>query len=150
MGNQRPKVLLLCTSNACRSQMAEGWARYMHTGVFDAYSAGVVPHGVDPRAITVMAEAGIDMTAHTSKSVDDLLDVPFDYVVTVCDSAAEVCPVFPGTVRVVHHGFQDPPRRAANAATEEEALQHYRRVRDEIRDFVTTLPDILYQQTGAT
>ena len=135
------KILFLCTGNACRSQMSEGWARHLKGDDIEAYSAGVAPHGVDPRAIKVMAEAGVDISGHTSKHVDELADVDLDIVVTVCDNAAESCPVFPGDVRKVHRGFDDPPRLAKNAASEEEALQHYRRVRDEIRAFIETLPE---------
>jgi arsenate reductase len=143
MPNARINVLFLCTGNACRSQMCEGWARYLKGSRIEAWSAGVAPHGLDPRAVQVMAEAGVDISAHTSKHVDTLLHLPFDYVVTVCDSAAERCPVFPGKAGKVHHSFQDPPALARGAQTEGEALEHYRRVRDEIRAFVETLPEAL-------
>lgn len=142
---EKLKVLFLCTGNACRSQMSEGWARQLKGDRIEAYSAGVAPHGVDPRAVQVMAEAGVDISGHTSKHLDALRDVPFDYVVTVCDNAAESCPIFPGRVKKVHHSFQDPPRLAREAKTEEEALAHYRRVRDEIRAFIETLPEALRQ-----
>jgi arsenate reductase len=132
----RMKVLFLCTGNACRSQMAEDWARALKGDVIDAYSAGVEPHGMNPRAVQAMAEAGVDISGHHSKHVDELRDVAFDYVVTVCDHAHESCPLFPGKTKVVHFGFEDPPRLAKDAETEEEAMAHYRRVRDEIRDFV--------------
>lgn len=135
------RILFLCTGNACRSQMAEGWARHLYGDDMEAWSAGVAPHGVDPRAIAVMAEAGLDISQHRSKHVDSLLDIPFDLVVTVCDSAAEACPVFPGKVRVLHHGFEDPPRLAQAARSEQEILSHYRRVRDEIRGFIECLPE---------
>lgn len=137
------KVLFLCTGNACRSQMSEGWARQLKGDLIEAYSAGVAPHGVDPRAVRVMAEAGVDISGHHSKHLDELREIPFDYVVTVCDNAAESCPVFPGKTRKLHHSFQDPPRLARDAATEEQALAHYRRVRDEIRAFIETLPAAL-------
>lgn len=140
---ERLKVLFLCTGNACRSQMSEGWARHLHPDRLDACSAGVSPHGVDPRAVRVMAEAGVDISGHRSKHVDELLDVGLDYVVTVCDHAAESCPIFPGRVARLHQSFQDPPRLAREAASEEEALEHYRRVRDEIRDFIQALPERL-------
>lgn len=140
---QKLKVLFLCTGNACRSQMCEGWARHLKHDVIEAYSAGVAPHGVDPRAVQVMQEAGVDLSGHASKHLESLLDVPFDYVVTVCDHAAESCPIFPGRVKKLHHSFQDPPRLAKEAATEEEALGHYRRVRDEIRSFIEKLPEAL-------
>jgi arsenate reductase len=130
------KVLFLCTGNACRSQMAEGWARSLHGDRIEPYSAGIAPTRVDPRAILVMREAGVDLSAHRSKHVRELLDVDFDTVVTVCENANEKCPVFPGHMKRLHVGFEDPPRLAATAATEDEALGHYRRVRDEIRAFV--------------
>lgn len=132
-------VLFLCTGNACRSQMAEGWARHLRAGDFRAHSAGVAPHGVDPRAVRVMAEAGVDLSGHRSKHVDELLSTPLDLVVTVCDSAAEACPVFPRPVPRLHRSFEDPPALARDAADEESALVHYRRIRDEIRAFVETL-----------
>jgi arsenate reductase (thioredoxin) len=134
------RLLFLCTGNSCRSQMAEGWARALKGDVIEAYSAGIETHGLNPNAVRVMAEAGVDISAHRSRCVDELLDVPFDWVVTVCGHAHETCPVFPGNARVVHVGFDDPPKLAQDTATEEEALGHYRRVRDEIRAFVETLP----------
>ena len=140
------RVLFLCTGNSCRSQMAEGWARALKRDVIDAYSAGVQPHGINPLAVQVMAEAGVDITGHSSKHVNDLRDVPFDYVVTVCDHAHETCPVFSGKTRIVHVGFDDPPSLAALSKTEAEALGHYRRVRDEIRAFVQTLPEGLRRE----
>jgi arsenate reductase len=137
------KVMFLCTGNSCRSQMAEGWARFLKGDVIDAYSAGVQPHGMNERAVRVMAEAGVDIASQRSKHVDEVAHVPFDYVVTVCGHANETCPVFSGKTKVVHVGFDDPPRLALEAATEDEALSHYRRVRDEIRAFVERLPDEL-------
>jgi arsenate reductase (thioredoxin) len=141
MPSTRPKVLFLCTGNACRSQMAEGFARALRPDILDAYSAGTNPHGLNPLAVRAMAEVGIDISRHTSKRPHDL-GVAFDLVVTVCDSAHESCPVFPGA-RVVHVGFEDPPRLAKDAATDDEAMPHYRRVRDQIRVFIQTLPDAL-------
>ena len=137
------KVLFLCTGNSCRSQMAEGWARKLKGEAIESYSAGVETHGLNPRAVQVMAEAGVDITGHRSKHVRELSGGALDYVVTVCGNAQESCPVFPGKTKVVHVGFDDPPRLAKEAATEEEALGHYRRVRDEIRKFVETLPESL-------
>src|SRR4051812_3837407 len=122
------KVLFLCTGNSCRSQMAEGWARHLKADSIDAYSAGVEPHGMNASAVQVMGEAGVDITGQRSKHVDELKDVPFDYVVTVCDHAYESCPLFPGKTKVVHVGFDDPPRLAKTARTPAEALGHYRRV----------------------
>ena len=135
----KPRVLFLCTGNSCRSQMAEGWAKHLRAGDFDAWSAGVETHGLNPNAVAVMREAGVDISGHESTLVDDLLPVGFDLVVTVCDNARESCPIFPGDARVVHHSFDDPPYLARDAVTEEEALGHYRRVRDEIRAFVANL-----------
>jgi len=134
------KILFLCTGNSCRSQMAEGWARALKGDAIEAYSAGIETHGLNPNAVKVMAEAGVDISGHRSKHLDELKDVAFDYVITVCDNAHESCPLFPGKTRVVHVGFDDPPRLAKTAKTEEEALEHYRRVRDEIRAFVEELP----------
>jgi len=133
------KVLFLCTGNSCRSQMAEGWARHLQGDRIDAYSAGIKTHGLNPNAVKVMAEAGVDISGQRSKLVDELVGVPLDYVVTVCDHAHESCPLFPGKTKVVHVGFDDPPRLAKTAKTEEEALGHYRRVRDEIRAFVADI-----------
>lgn len=138
--NKKVKILFLCTGNSCRSQMAEGWARHLKGGVIEPFSAGIKTHGLNPLAVKVMAEAGVDISAQRSKNVAELSDTQFDYVITVCDSAHESCPLFPGKTKVVHVGFDDPPRLATDAKTEEEALAHYRRVRDEIRAFVETLP----------
>jgi arsenate reductase len=140
---QKTNVLFLCTGNSCRSQMAEGWTRHLKGDVINVYSAGIETHGLNPHAVKVMAEAGVDISGHRSKHVKELMDIPFDYVITVCGHAQENCPVFPGRAVVVHHGFDDPPKLAANAQTEEEALAHYRRVRDEIRAYVETLPEAL-------
>jgi arsenate reductase len=146
---ERIKVLFLCTGNSCRSQMAEGWARKLKGDVIEAYSAGIETHGMNPSAVKVMAEAGVDITPQRSKHVNEVKDVGLDYVVTVCAHANESCPVFPGKAKVVHVGFEDPPRLARTARTEEEALEHYRRVRDEIRKFIETLPAALTVDEGA-
>jgi arsenate reductase len=130
------RVLFLCTGNSCRSQMAEGWAKKLHPGVMEAYSAGTNPGSVDPRAIKVMAEAGVDISAHRSKNAAEFKDLAFDLVVTVCDKAREACPVWFGKARKLHKSFEDPPFLARDAKTEEEALAYYRRVRDEIKEFV--------------
>lgn len=142
---EKLKVLFLCTGNSCRSQMAEGWVRALKGNALDAYSAGIETHGLNANAVKVMAEAGVDISGHRSKNVKELMDIDFDYVVTVCGHAHETCPMFPGKAKVVHVGFDDPPKLAADAKTEEEALGHYRRVRDEIRAFVETLPGSLTQ-----
>jgi len=142
------KVLFLCTGNSCRSQMAEGWARQLKGDVIEAYSAGVEPHGMNALAVKAMAEAGVDISGHKSKHVETLAHIRFDYVVTVCGHAAETCPMFTGPTQVVHVGFDDPPALAKHAATSEEALAHYTRVRDEIRDWVGTLPESLPKKAG--
>ena len=137
------KVLFLCTGNSCRSQMAEGWTRHLKGDTIEAYSAGIEKHGLDSRAVLVMAEAGVDISSHYSKTIDELGDLEFDYVITVCDEARESCPLFSGSARVIHVGFEDPPALAKNVADEEGKLAHYRRVRDEIKAFVDSLPDSL-------
>ena len=138
------KVLFLCTGNSCRSQMAEAWARHFKSDVLEPYSAGVEPHGLNPNVHEVMAEAGVDTSGERSKLVDELKEIAFDYVVTVCDHAHESCPVFLGSPHVVHVGFDDPPRLAKGAKTRQEELANYRRVRDEIKVFVEQLPDKLH------
>jgi arsenate reductase len=142
----KPRVLFLCTGNSCRSQMAEGWARALRAESIEPYSAGTKPHGLNPLAIRAMAEAGIDISRHTSKRPEDI-GVPFDFVITVCDSAHESCPIFPAATRILHVGFDDPPRLAASATTDDEAMPHYRRVRDEIRAFIESLPAALHSST---
>jgi len=142
-GAKKMRVLFLCTGNSCRSQMAEGWARALKVDSLEPYSAGIEKHGLNPRAVAVMREAGVDITAQQSKTVDELPTDGLDVVATVCGHADEFCPTFPQRVRVVHVPFDDPPKLAADAASEEEALGHYRRVRDEIRQFVAGLPDSL-------
>jgi len=139
----RLKVLFLCTGNSCRSQMAEGWARQLKGDVIEAYSAGIETNGLNPNAVKVMDEAGVDISGQKSKLLSELSRVQFDYVVAVCGHAHESCPMFPGGSRVVHVGFDDPPELARQAGSEQEALDQYRRVRDEIRDYVKTLPDSL-------
>jgi len=135
------KILFLCTGNSCRSQMAEGWAHALKSNELEAYSAGIETHGLNPNAVKVMAEAGVDISQHKSENVADLLHIPFDYVITVCGHANEHCPLFPGKAKVVHVGFDDPPKLAAQVTGEEEKLNCYRRVRDEIKAFVETLPE---------
>lgn len=140
---EKLKVLFLCTGNSCRSQMAEGWARTLRSDILEAYSAGIETHGLNSDAVKVMAEAGVDISTHRSKNVNELMHIPFDYVVTVCGHAHETCPLFPGKARIVHVGFDDPPKLAQGAAMEEDRLAPYRRVRDEIRQFVSSLPGSL-------
>lgn len=141
--NSRLKVLFLCTGNSCRSQMAEGFARALKGGQIEAYSAGTVPQGLNPLAVKAMAECGIDIGSHKSKSVDELQNVVFDYVVIVCEHAKQSCPAWLGAGKQVHHSFDDPPRLALTATTETEAFDAYRRVRDEIKTFIQTIPQSL-------
>ncbi|MFN9199468.1 MAG: arsenate reductase ArsC [Planctomycetaceae bacterium] len=144
MSSRKPRVLFLCTGNSCRSQMAEGWARHLLGDQIEPCSAGIEAHGMNPNAVQVMREAGVDITGQSSKLVGTLLADPLDLVITVCGHADENCPAWPAGTRVVHVGFDDPPKLAKNAATPEEGLAHYRRVRDEIRAFVATrLPTLL-------
>jgi arsenate reductase (thioredoxin) len=144
--NQKLKILFLCTGNSCRSQMAEGWARALKDNEIEAYSAGVDPHGINPRAVRAMREAGVDISSHHSKHTDELQHVAFDYVVTVCDHAHESCPIYSGKTKVVHVGFDDPPALAKDARTDDEAMPHYRRVRDEIKAFIQRLPQSLERE----
>lgn len=137
-------ILFLCTGNSCRSQMAEGWTRHLKGDHLTAYSAGVETHGLNPRAVQVMAEAGVDISGHSSQHIDEFKEVKLDVIVTVCDHARETCPWFPTEGKVIHHSFDDPPRiakeLAAQGAGEEEQLEVYRRVCDDIRRFVEGLP----------
>jgi len=137
------RVLFLCTGNSCRSQMAEGWARALKGDVVEPYSAGIEKHGMNPHAVRVMAEAGVDISKQYSKTPADLGPEQFDYVVTVCGDANENCPVFPGNAKVVHVGFEDPPKLTQHLADGEEKLAVYRRVRDQIRAFVERMPEAL-------
>ena len=137
----RLKILFLCTGNSCRSQMAEGWAKKLKSDVIEPYSAGIEKHGLNSRAVDVMHESGVDISSQRSKTADELGSVKFDCVVTVCGHAGENCPTFFGAPRVIHVGFDDPPRLAKLAMSEAEATGHYRRVRDEIRAFILTLPE---------
>ena len=120
--------------------MAEGWARTLRGDQIEPHSAGITATGLDPRAVLVMREVGVDISAQRSKTLADLGEASLDLVVTVCDNARATCPVLPGAKRTVHAGFDDPPHLARNAKSEAEALRHYRRVRDEIRAFVEALP----------
>lgn len=139
------QLLFLCTGNSCRSQMAEGWTHTLHGDAIQAYSAGIETHGLNPRAVEVMKEAGVDIASQASQHVEEFKHIDFDYVVTVCDHAREQCPVFPGSVKQKHMAFDDPPQLAKEAKTEEEELAIYRRVRDEIKSFVESLPGALEQ-----
>ncbi len=141
--SEKTNILFLCTGNSCRSQMAEAWTNYLRGDQFMAYSAGVEPKEIDPRAVKAMAEAGVDISAQSSKDIDSLGDMEFDYVVTLCDNAKESCPFFPARTRLIHKGFDDPPKLALDTDDVEEAMSHYRRVRDEIKAFVEELPEAL-------
>jgi arsenate reductase len=138
---RKKKILFLCTGNSCRSQMAEAWTRYLRNDYYEAYSAGITPKGLDPRAVKVMAEIGIDISFQKSKDIDSLGPIEFDYVITLCDNARESCPYYPAKTQLIHRGFDDPPSLAQDAKSEEDAMEHYRRVRDEIRAFVMELPE---------
>ena len=140
---EKRKVLFLCTGNSCRSQMAEGWCRHLNGDIMEAYSAGIETHGLNPYAVKVMAEAGVDISGHTSKLLTALDGIEFDYVITLCGHANETCPFFPGKTKVIHMGFDDPPQLAKTAATEEEKLNCYRRVRDQIKKAIEGLPSQL-------
>jgi arsenate reductase len=132
----RMNILVLCTGNSCRSQIAEGWLRHGATEHDTVYSAGVNPHGVNPRAVAIMKEAGIDISGQTSNHVDEYLDTEIDVVLTVCDNAKEHCPAFPKKVKTIHHAFDDP---SFTVGTEEEIMSEFRRVRDEIRTYAEKL-----------
>jgi len=137
------KILFLCTGNSCRSQMAEGWTRHLKSDNIEPYSAGIETHGLNPLAVKVMAEAGVDIAGYRSKHLNEVRDITFDYVITMCDAANESCPFFPGKTVRIHKSFDDPPKLAKPARTEEEALAYYRRVRDEIRAFIEGMPENL-------
>ncbi len=144
----RPNILFLCTGNSCRSQMAEGWVRTLHGDRYQVYSAGIEAHGLNPNAVAVMQEAGVDITGQKSQKLEELADVQLDVVITVCGHADENCPVLTADCQKMHVPFDDPPALARDAANEEEALGHYRRVRDEIRDFAERLPEVLGGLSG--
>ena len=141
--SRKTKILFLCTGNSCRSQMAEGFARTLKGGTIDASSAGIERHGLNPFAVRAMAEAGVDISSHKSKTLEELPSLDFDYVVTVCGHAHESCPLFPAKAKVVHVGFGDPPELARDERDDEGRMAHYRRVRDEIRAFIESLPEAL-------
>ena len=143
-------LLFLCTGNSCRSQMAEGWVHALKSEEIKVYSAGVETHGLNPNAVKVMQEAGVDISQQKSQHLDEFKDTPLDVVVTVCDHAHETCPWFPKDCKVVHVGFEDPPRLAKalaeEGASEEAQLEVYRKVRDDIKSFVEGLPDTLNKE----
>jgi arsenate reductase len=145
----KKRIVYLCTGNSCRSQMAEAWTNKLKGDLLKAYSAGVEPKKLDPRAVKAMAEAGIDISAQKSKDIDSLGDREFDYVVTLCDHARKSCPFFPAKTSLIHRGFDDPPKITENTDDEEDAMFHYRRVRDETRAFVERLPESLGEDEEA-
>jgi arsenate reductase len=138
----KKKILFLCTGNSCRSQMAEGWCRKLLGDHFECYSAGTQKHGMNQRAVKVMQDVGIDLSSHFSKTTDELPPIQFDFVITVCDAAKVACPFFPGG-KVVHIGFDDPPRLTKEMQDETEILKVYARVRDEIKLAIEQLPSVL-------
>ncbi len=138
-----PRILFLCTGNSCRSQMAEGWARHLHGDRFEIFSAGLEKHGVNPTAISIMAETGVDISSQTSKLITELPCRQFDLVITLCGHADANCPIFPGNSRKIHQGFDDPPKLAALAKSEHATLDCYRRVRNELKEFIKKLPKLL-------
>lgn len=140
---KKKRVLFLCTGNSCRSQMAEGWTHHLHKETLEVYSAGVVKSGVDPKAIQVMSEAGIDIRGQWSKTIEELPMQDFDVVITLCDLAKESCPFLPGKYKQLHQSFDDPPSLTKGLDNEDEVLRNYKRVRDEIEKFISTLPDRL-------
>jgi arsenate reductase len=136
---KKTKLLFLCTGNSCRSQMAEGWTHALKSEEIEVYSAGLETHGLNPFAVKVMAEAGVDISTQKSQHLDEFLDLDLDYVITVCDHAHETCPLFPGKAKIIHHSFDDPPKLTPPDAPEEIKLDGFRRVRDEIKAFVEQL-----------
>ena len=142
------RLLFLCTGNSCRSQMAEAWTRHLKGNVIEPYSAGIEKHGLNPHAVKVMAEVDVDITGQRSKTIEELGPLTFDFVVTVCGHANELCPRFPGKTRVVHVGFDNPPKLAEGLPDGEAKLAIYRQVRDQIRAFVETLPGSLATGLG--
>jgi arsenate reductase (thioredoxin) len=136
----KKKVLFLCTGNSCRSQMAEGWARYLLGNIIEPYSAGVEAHGMNKHAVKAMKEAGVDITSQYSKHINELKGIDFDLMITLCDSAKENCPFFPTNAKKIHHSFEDPWDATG---TEEEIMSVYRRVRDQIKTYIENLLGLL-------
>lgn len=134
---EKLNVLFLCTGNSCRSQMAEGWVRHLKSDCIEAFSAGINPHRVNERAAAIMAEAGVDISDHISNHLDEYAGLDFDYVITVCDNAKEHCPLYPKQTTMIHHRFDDP---SCVIGTSEQITAEFRRVRDEIRDFIAAMP----------
>jgi len=133
------KVLVLCTGNSCRSQIAHGYLNQFAAGKAEIYSAGVETHGLNPRAVATMHEDGIDISGHTSNHIDEYAHIDFDYVITVCDNARERCPYFPSNARLFHHDFPDPAK--IKVGTEEEIMAEFRRVREMIKTYMKDFVD---------
>ncbi|MBU8901661.1 MAG: arsenate reductase ArsC [Victivallales bacterium] len=143
---EKLKVLFLCTGNSCRSQMAEGWTHHLKGDLIEAYSAGIETHGLNPNAVKVMAEAGVNISEQKSQHIDEFKDIKLDIIVTVCGHAHENCPFFPASCKVIHIGFGDPPKMAEEFSDIEAQLDCYRKVRDEIKKFVETMPQSLNKE----
>ena len=147
---EKLKILFLCTGNSCRSQMAEGWVKKLKDDLIDVYSAGVETHGLNPDAVKVMAEAGVDISNHRSKLIDEFKDTELDAVITVCGHAHETCPYFPPRCKVIHVGFDDPPKLAEEIAkqgeSKEKQLDCFQKVRDEIKAFVEKMPQNIFEE----
>ena len=126
-------ILVLCTGNSCRSQLAEGYFKYFAADKANIYSAGIETHGVNPRAIATMLEDGIDISSHTSNNVEEYANIDFDFIITVCDNAKEACPVFPSRAKTFHYNFPDP---AKAKGTEEEIMEQFRAVREMIKTYI--------------
>ncbi|MBN1787458.1 MAG: arsenate reductase ArsC [Sedimentisphaerales bacterium] len=141
--NKKIKILFLCTGNSCRSQIAEAWAKKLKKDRIEAFSAGVFPTKVHPRVIQVMAEADVDMTGHYSKHFDEFTGLDFDYVITLCDNAKELCPVYPKKTKIIHHPFADP---TVLMGTDKIITDAFRKTRDQIKDFVSNIPQNLEQE----
>ena len=138
--NNKIKILFVCTGNSCRSQIAEGWARHLKGNVIDAYSAGIRPIGVNSRAIKVMAEEGVDISNQKSQSLDEFSEIDFDYVITLCDNAAQRCPTLMNKARVIHKPFEDP---YFATGSEKDIMETFRKVSNNIRNFIEAMPDNL-------
>ncbi len=143
-------ILFLCTGNSCRSQMAEGWTKKLKGDIIDVYSAGIETHGLNSNAVKVMAEAGVDISNHRSKLIDEFNDIELDAVITVCGHAHETCPYFPPRCKVIHVGFDDPPKLAEKLAekgkSKEKQIDCFRKVRDEIKAFVEKMPQNIFKE----
>jgi arsenate reductase len=133
-------ILFICTGNSCRSQMAEGWARFLKGNSVESFSAGIRPIGVNARAIAVMAESGVDISMQSSSCIDDFPGIDFDYIITMCNHAAHQCPTFNSAAKIIHKPFEDP---YFACGSEEQIMNKFRKVRDDIRSFIETIPQSL-------